>query len=238
MLNLEKKNNIMANNKIPTFDEYLSEDFENPFDNDNKIVRSKHISDKGGALIKRATTFNAARLEVTKKGKSYLVSARTQFARGEIVEVCPVIQVGSEVTAIDTIRDIVFELDKNNDNWALVLGYGSLYGHSDDPNLDYAYNKKNRQMIFLAKKPIQMGSELTINYGSDFWNQRRDFGTMADMEAEPDSTITKLMPQEAVEESSVQPGKSDLERSDTFNAPRGAGNPAVTGVALMGTGQS
>ena len=150
-------------NKIPTYEDYLKEDFENPFDTDKKIVKSKHISDKGGTLIKRATTFNANRLEVTKKGKNYLVSARTQFARGEIVEVCPIIQLGSEATAIDSLRDIVFELDKKTDVWALVLGYGSLYGHSDESNLEYAYNKKNKQMVFIAKQTIHMGDELTIN---------------------------------------------------------------------------
>ena len=226
-------------NKIPTFEEFrINEGFENPFDTEQKISKVKHISDKGGTLIKRAMTFNASRLEVTKKGKAYIVSARTQFARGEIVEVCPTVQLGSEATAIDSLRDIVFDLDKNNDSWALVLGYGSLYGHSDDPNLDYAYNKKNRQMVFIAKQLIHMGDELTINYGSDFWLQRRDFGTMADMDAEPDSTITKLMPKVVVEESAVQPDKADLDKGSIFSDPKGQGNPAVTGKALMGTGQS
>jgi hypothetical protein len=225
--------------KIPKYEDFkLEEDFENPFDNNDKIKKSKHISDSGGVFLKKATTFNASRLEVTKKGKSYVISARTQFARGEIVEVCPVIQLGSESTAIDTLRDIVFELDKNNDQWALVLGYGSLYGHSDKPNLDYAYNKKNRQMVFIAKNSIQMGEEFTINYGNDFWMQRRDFGTVAERPNEPDATITKLMPKEIVDESSVQPDQADVHRGDTFSSPKGVGNPAVTGKALMGTGQS
>lgn len=234
---MEKKN---IKNILPTFEEFkVNEDFQNPFDDDMSVSKKpKHIADKGGMLMKRATTFNASRLEVSKKGKSYFISARTQFARGEIVEVCPVILLGSEATAIDTLRDIVFEIDKKEDKWALVLGYGSLYGHSEKPNLEYGYNKKTKQMQFISQRPIQMGEELTINYGDDFWIQRRDFGTMAKIDSEPDPTITKLMPQEAVEESAVQPDKADLERGETFNKPNSAGNPAVTGKALMGGGQS
>lgn len=229
----------MSKKRIITFDEFeMNEGFENPFDNNKQIKTSKHISDKGGTLIKRATTFNASRLEVTKKGKSYMVSAKTQFARGEIVETCPIVQLGSEATAIDSLRDIVFELDKTQDAWALVLGYGSLYGHSDEPNMEYAYNKKNKQMVFMATRPIKMGEELTIDYGEDFWLQRRDFGTMAQMDAEPDATITKLMPQEVVEESAEQPGRADYDKNYTYNGPKSPGNPANSGRAILGGGQS
>jgi len=243
----------MENKKIiPTLEEFskkINEDFYNPFDeDDDKKPKSKHISDKGGTLIKRQPTFNANRLEVSKRGTKYFVTARTQFARGEVVEVCPTIILGTEATAIDRLRDIVFELDKNKENWALVLGYGSLYGHSEEANLDYGYNRATKQMMFLAKQPIQLGEELTINYGKDFWTARKEFGTMASHEDAVDPTITKLMPQEIeeeveeIEESEVQPNQADIEQRNSskilYGEPNSQANPAVSGKAILGTGQS
>lgn len=224
--------------KIKPFDEWANESFENPFDTKVRDTRPKHIKDTGGTLVKRARTFNAARLEVTKKLGKYRVSARSQFARGEIVEVCPVLQLGSEVTAIDALRDVVFELNRSRDAWALVLGYGSLYGHSDEPNMQYAYDKKNKQMIFTAVRNVQLGEELTINYGKDFWTERKEFGLMADTDEQPDPTVTKLLPKEVSESGEVAPESADRERNDVFNSPGSKGNPAQTGKALMGGGQS
>lgn len=230
-------------NKIPTLVEYLenlNEDFFNPFDKDeHKKSKSKHISDRGGFLSKRKSTFNANRIEISKRGAKYYITARTQFARSEIIEVCPVLILGAEANAIDVLRDIVFELDKKADQWALTLGYGSLYGHSEDPNMDYAFNRGTKQMVFLARRPIQLGEELTINYGKDFWTARKEFNTMADME-EVDTTITKLIPKEVIEEGEVQPDSADNRNTvkDIYGGPNSPGNPANSGKAILGVGQS
>lgn len=222
---------------------FVKEDFENPFDDsetDKKnLNKVKHFKDQGGLLRLRKETFNSNRIEVSKKKKGrYSVFAKTQFAQGEIVEICPVMILGAEATAVDKLKDIIFEIDKENGEWGLVLGYGSLYNHSFKPNCEYAYNKLTKQMLFMTLIPIKASEELTINFGKDYWNARTKFNLMGTGKEEPSNAeiITK-----SVEESEVQPNKSDIDQNRTtamMAEPNGKFNPAYNGVAIQGTGQS
>lgn len=225
--------------RITPFEE-LNEDFHNPFDNDDTIKKNepKHIKDTNGALLIRKEAFNPSRLEVSKRNGKYTVQSRTQFARGEIIEVCPTILVGSEVTAVDKLKDVVFEIDSAKDQWAVVLGYGSLYKHSNEPNMEYAYNRLTKQMQFLAKRPIQMGEELTINYGTDYWMARQSFNTLGNID-EPKVQVEPVLVGKA-DESEVQPNKADADerqRKAIFAEPNKKSNPAVSGISIKGIGQ-
>lgn len=240
--------------KIPTLEEYkkINEDFFNPFDeiNDDKPKEPKHISDKGGLLSLKKETFNLARVEYTKRpGGEYTVKAKTHFARNEIVEICPVILLGEEAKTIDNIKDIIFEIDRAENQWALVLGYGSLYRHADKQNLDYAYNKLTKQMYFITKRTIKLGEELTINYGQDYWMERMTFNTMADMEKAnnennqgmPISAKVITKEKKEIEESEVQPNAADVKNTTdikTLSAPNNPNNPVRSGVAIVSVGQS
>jgi len=212
----------------------LEEDFENPFDNEIEKQGSKKpipISDKGGLLKPRREIFNINRVVYSKRPNGeYTVLSKTQFAKGEIIEICPIIFVGYEAKAIDRIKDFIFEIEKTGAKggmWGLVLGYGSLYKHSETPNVEYAYNRANRQMYFMAARTIQAHEELTINYGKDYWNERASFNTMAPKNETP---------AESVEENV---GQSQAPSTETVVGNTGAkGNPSRDGVALMGGGQS
>ena len=129
--------------KILSLDEYikLNEDFYNPFDEkDDKPQTPKNIADAGGLFQPRKETFNLARVEWSKRpGGDYTVYSKTQFARGEIIEICPLIILPEIARTVDRLKDLVFEIDKKKGEYGLVLGYGSLYRHSDEPNVDYAY---------------------------------------------------------------------------------------------------
>jgi uncharacterized protein len=172
--------------KIKKLDE---EGFYNPYDDEAKAGKVKgnkkpvHISDKGGLLKPRREIFNINRVVYSKRPNAeFTVLSKTQFAKGEIIEICPVIFLGFEAKAIDRLKDFIFEIEKEGKNggmWGLVLGYGSLYKHSEEPNVEYAYNRANRQMYFKAARVIQAHEELTINYGKDYWEERAMFGTMA-----------------------------------------------------------
>ena len=217
----------------------VNEDFYNPFDDadEEKEVKPKHIADKGpGQLKLRHETFNPNRVQLTKmKNGRYTVVARTQFAQGEVVEICPVMKLGSEAQAIDGLRDILFELEGGE--WGLVLGYGSLYNHADKSNCDYAYNKLTKQMLFLTKRPVQAGEKLTINYGKDYWAARTKFNLAGQEDVIVQEPAGKANPNE----SEVQPGKADMDASNTaakFAEPNSHMNPAVSGVAIKGVGQS
>jgi hypothetical protein len=225
--------------KIKSLSEYLREEFYNPFDEDNPVeTKPSHIADRGGLLRLRKEVFNINRVEYSKKQNgSYLVLARTQFAKGEIVEISPVIFVGPETKAVPRLKDYIFEIDKLKQIYGVVLGYGSLYTHSENPNITFAYNSKNRQMYFIAARTINAGEELTINYGKDYWNERSGFGAMAQQQpVQSDEVVVKG----ESNESSVQPNSENITNmsiTKQFAQPNNKANPVVSGVALKTVGQ-
>lgn len=91
------------------------------------------------------------------------VFAERAFAPGNAVEVCPVLLIDSDLRSIpEPVRRIVFNWP--GDHYALVLGYGSIYNHSDDPNLSFSRDLKKLTMTFTALMPIDAGDQLTIDY--------------------------------------------------------------------------
>lgn len=221
----------------------VKEDFYNPFNDegDTKSKKTGPVSDQGGLLQIRKESYNPSRIEYSKKGSGYIVRARTHFGAGETVEITPVILVGSEVTAVEGLKEIVYEIDKSRGQYGIVLGFGSLYSHSDEPNLSYAYNRKTQQMHFITSRIIKLGEELTINYGKDYWIAKKDFGMIAAQD-KPEASVTRLEPQlvKGVEESEVQPNSADQQegsRKSFFGEPNSKANPVVSGVAIKGVGQ-
>jgi SET domain-containing protein len=146
------------------------------------------------------------------------------------------------VKTIDRLKDLVFEIDKKKGEYGLVLGYGSMYGHSKKPNVAYAYNKRQRHMFFIADKTIQMNEELTIDYGSEYWQERSNLNMMSSIEniskvKEPDP-VGEV---KGIEESEIQAGLADIQAGKSraeFAEPNSRANPAVSGVAILGGGQS
>lgn len=47
----------------------------------------------------------------------------------------------------------------------VALGQSSLLNHSDKPNLDWAFNKKDQTVGFFAARDIKKDEELTFDYG-------------------------------------------------------------------------
>jgi hypothetical protein len=226
--------------KIKPLDKYLNEDFYNPF-KDDEDERSKnktsHITDKSGPLKLRKEVFNINRVEYSKRDNGgYTVLAKTQFARGEIVEICPIIFVGQEVKSIKILKDYVFEIDKEKGTFGVVCGYGMLYSHSQEPNVSFAYNKSNRQMYFLTNRPIKVGEELTINYGVDYWTERTNFNLMSN-----NMTANTIQPIDVKQnESEVQPNAEEMQdktQSKVLASPGNPSNPGVSGQIIQGVGQ-
>jgi len=236
----------MKSVKIVSLDDYMkmNEDFFNPFEKDEeeKNRTPKHIADAGGLFNPRKESFNLSRVEWSKRpGGDYTVTAKTQFARGEIIEICPLIILPDIVKTVDRLKDIVFEIDKKKSEYGLVMGYGSLYRHSNKPNVDYAYNKRQRHMFFIANRTIQLNEELTINYGSDYWEERTNLNTMAEI---PNISLVKTPDASLgvpnIEESEIQPNAADIQGNMAkaeFSEPNSRANPAYSGVAIKGIGQ-
>jgi SET domain-containing protein len=62
----------------------------------------------------------------------------------------------------------------NNDkSFFLSLGYGSIYNHSDTANLNWKIvSEEHNIMNFFSIKDIEIGEELTHNYGKLYWKNR------------------------------------------------------------------
>jgi hypothetical protein len=97
------------------------------------------------------------------------VFATRRFAKGEIVETCPTVEVpDADVTG--RLNDYVFTSIKEGD-LLLVLGFGMLYNHSPNANVEYVQDEPST-MMFRALRKVQPGDELTIDYGDEWWETR------------------------------------------------------------------
>jgi hypothetical protein len=97
------------------------------------------------------------------------VYATRRFAKGEVVERCPTVQVpDSEVSG--RLGDYAYMSVKEGDV-LLVLGYGMLYNHSEDPNVEYVQEEPST-VEYVALRTVEPGDELTIHYGDDWWETR------------------------------------------------------------------
>ena len=93
------------------------------------------------------------------------VLAEEDIKKGETIEVCPVVLIPmSEINNVEKTVMTKYEFQWDEDNEALVLGYGSLYNHSFEANIEYELDLENKTMIFKAKRDITTGEELFIDY--------------------------------------------------------------------------
>jgi uncharacterized protein len=97
------------------------------------------------------------------------VFATRRYKPGDVVEVCPTVQ-AADADISGSLRSYVFSSVKDRDV-VLPLGYGMLYNHSSDPNLEYDQDEPTT-ITFLALRPIRAGDELTIDYGEEWWQSR------------------------------------------------------------------
>jgi uncharacterized protein len=93
---------------------------------------------------------------------------------GAIIEICPVIAMpASHRQHLDQtgLYDYYFIWGENDDECALVLGFGSLYNHSYEPNAEYAPSFESGFLNFFALRDIEAGEEITVNYNGDPFDQ-------------------------------------------------------------------
>ncbi|MCC6619795.1 MAG: SET domain-containing protein-lysine N-methyltransferase [Deltaproteobacteria bacterium] len=99
-------------------------------------------------------------------GKGRGVFATRPIARGEVVEVAPVIVVPpAEQAGIDGTH-LESYLFLWQDTVAFALGLGALYNHAWDPNLEYKKRFEEHVIEFVALRDIAPGEELVTNYSS------------------------------------------------------------------------
>ena len=95
------------------------------------------------------------------------------YEAGEVVEVCPVFEIPTAWGQLPSaVQQVVYDwghLTGSGDPalHCFALGVGSLFNHTDSPNLSYAADPSRRALVFTATRAIAIGEELTIDYNSD-----------------------------------------------------------------------
>jgi uncharacterized protein len=110
----------------------------------------------------------SVRVGETSLGRGVIASAA--IPKGETIEVCPVLLLGEDDAGV-VLGDYVVSLGDDVDGQALMLGYGSLYNSSEDPNAEYVYMDDDAY-AFIALRDIAAGEQVTISYGEEWWRTR------------------------------------------------------------------
>ena len=108
------------------------------------------------------------RIEETKFGRGVVAAA--PIAKGETIEICPVLAIDA-VEAGNVLNDYVVDPGDESEGAVVMLGYGSLYNHSEDPNAEYVWLADDTYE-FTALQDIAPGEEITISYSEEWWQTR------------------------------------------------------------------
>jgi SET domain-containing protein len=109
------------------------------------------------------------RIGETEHGRGVIAVA--EIAEGETIEVCPILEL-ADGDASGLLDDYTVSLDDGSDGVALLLGYGSLYNHADEPNAEYVVMADDAYS-FVALRDIDAGEQITISYGEEWWRTRQ-----------------------------------------------------------------
>ncbi len=113
------------------------------------------------------STLYQAKVVVKKSSiNGYGVFAAQSFKKGQIIEECYIIVTRGGDKGLED-----FYFDSRGKN-AVVLGFGSIYNHADEPNADYTIKSKQRVAVFKALKNIRKGEEIFVSYGEEWFSDR------------------------------------------------------------------
>lgn len=116
--------------------------------------------------------YNSSRKPLIEVRKSNIhnkgVFANYDIKKGDLVEKAPYII----ITDKKGVNDYVYLYTKNN-TICLVFGYGSIYNHSNNNNINFYVDPNNKNFEYYANKDIKKGEELLVTYGKDYWTSRK-----------------------------------------------------------------
>ncbi|KAJ7459772.1 cytidine deaminase-like protein [Mycena latifolia] len=105
------------------------------------------------------------------QGKGRGVFAARAIAKHTVVEISPVLLLGKEEYETHgrfTILD-EYAFKWKNGSMALALGLGSLFNHSNSPNLSYTIDTSTDSIRYTTTRNVKLDEELCIYYGSNLW---------------------------------------------------------------------
>lgn len=101
------------------------------------------------------------------EGKGRGVFTLHPLSKGDIIELCPVIIVPPEERKLmdkSVLYNYYFVSPKPNSQICIVLGYGSIYNHSYQPNAEIVFDMENQRVEFHCIRFIDSGEEILVDY--------------------------------------------------------------------------
>ena len=103
------------------------------------------------------------------KNKGRGVIATKRIKANTVIETCPILVFDVPIGTPHILEGYAFRYDSKR--IALVLGLGSIYNHSFEPNAFFDIDKRNRQVEVKAIREIAQGEEVCINYAGSCTNE-------------------------------------------------------------------
>lgn len=93
--------------------------------------------------------------------------AKRPIKSGQLIEAAPLIFFNREndLTSNSVIKHYDMNIDGKTSS--IMLGYATIYNHSDDNNAKWLVN--GDQIYITALRDIQTGDEVFVNYGPKYW---------------------------------------------------------------------
>lgn len=93
------------------------------------------------------------------------VYANSTFYAGDIVEICPTMEISKSALYDIDVRKIVFEV-KQNEQYVIPFGYCQYYDLCTDtilPNCTYIWDPNMKVIVIKASMKIEKGTKLVLN---------------------------------------------------------------------------
>jgi SET domain-containing protein len=111
------------------------------------------------------------------------VFSREHIHAGEIIEISTVVvyprklmEVAIWACQAEGISDADLKLDQYSINWqahgAVMLGWASIYNHSDNPNVKFIADYDLNLIGIQAIRNIDANSQILVSYGEHWFNQK------------------------------------------------------------------
>jgi hypothetical protein len=129
-----------------------------------------YVREPQGLLRKSAAVKRWEKIGVGKSDTGYGVFAIDDIRDNEIIEECNVIEVPRDEVKGAVIMDYMFKI--GDGLYVLALGCGSLYNHRNQPNAMWTYDAEKKLLVIKSVRPIEMGEQIFISYGRDYFSTR------------------------------------------------------------------
>ena len=94
------------------------------------------------------------------------------FNKGDIVEIAPFIEEKHIIKDNKALYFSDYIFNRKNGNGAIMLGFVSIYNHSDNPNV--SIKTIHNYVTVTALRDIKKDEEILISYGKYYWDSRKN----------------------------------------------------------------